>query len=66
MNDMNLLEDNKEVSCLPKYYRFIVPEEFCKQLFSPANVSDDYRIPSIWKISKDNQLKFVLPKNSKE
>jgi O-acetyl-ADP-ribose deacetylase (regulator of RNase III) len=43
-----------------------VYDEFCKQLLSSDQTPGDYQIPSTWQNSKDDQLRFVVPKKSDE
>ncbi|CAF3738304.1 unnamed protein product [Adineta steineri] len=41
-------------------------DEFCKQVLSSDHASNDYRLPSTWERSDDDQIRFLVPKNTDE
>ncbi len=43
-----------------------VYDEFCKQVLSSDHPSNDYQLPSTWERSDDDQLRFIVPKNTDE
>ncbi|CAF1112970.1 unnamed protein product [Adineta steineri] len=41
-------------------------DEFCKQVLSSDHASNDYRLPSTWERSDDDEIRFIVPKNTDE
>ena len=58
---------------LPWTVKFIIQsnqqnvyDEFCKRLLSSHNASIHYEVPSTWQHSNDDQLRFIVPKDTDE
>ena len=43
-----------------------VYDEFCKQVLSSDHPPDDYRLPSTWENSEDDQFRFIVPEDTDE
>ncbi len=43
-----------------------VYDEFCKQVLSSDRPSNDYQLPSTWERSDDDEIRFIVPKDTEE